>query len=283
MTSPATSLLQRYRRQGNPLLLGQLYDQIAPELLTLALHLTHSPTQAEDLVQEVFLQAIQDQADWNPDMPVESWLRHLLAHLFDADNPGGPTSTSLAEVNEKRELEDHHSPVGDAEFAELQEQLRRAIDCLPEQYQIVVRLLVFEGMNSGQVGEALHRPAGTVRSQLSRGLDRLRKLLPGALGLAIWGVGEGTGHAAPLHAMRQRFLDRVPPLRSPADELRRLLQSEIRNCYGIDPVWTRTNAEGRFTLPSRVRPGSLVLPARPQRPRRRPRALVPSKTRRGET
>lgn len=192
--------------------MGHLYDRVAPELLTLALHLTKSPIQAEDLVQEVFLQAMQECEQWDSMISVGSWMSHKLALNFEEAREQMQQSTSLVDLPDREQLLDVHDPVTEAQFVELQERLDQAIDSLPDRYRTVVRLLVQDGMNSEQVGEALHLSSGTVRSQLSRGLDRLRQLLPVAMGLGLWSATQTNGFASPLEAMRARFMDRVKVL-----------------------------------------------------------------------
>ncbi|MDF1839297.1 MAG: sigma factor-like helix-turn-helix DNA-binding protein, partial [Planctomycetota bacterium] len=125
-------MFQRYIRQGNPVLMGHLYDRLAPELLTLALHLTKRPSQAEDLVE--------------------------------TSHAGQRASTSFTDLPDGDQLPGSHNPVTEAQLSELQEKLDEAVDSLPDHYRRVVQLLVLEGMNSEEVGEALQRPAGTVRS-----------------------------------------------------------------------------------------------------------------------
>ncbi len=187
--------------------MGQLYDCAAPELLTLALHLTESPAQAEDLVQEVFLQAMQECEQWDSMVSVGSWMNHKLLLAFEAMRERASHSTSLLDLSDQEQLLDLQGPATEAQLVELQERLNQALDSLPDRYSTVVRLLVQDGLNSEQVGEVLQLSAGTVRSQLSRGLDRLRKMLPVVMGLGLWSATQTRGSASPFEAMRARFMD----------------------------------------------------------------------------
>ena len=205
-------------------MLGKLYDLVAPELLTLALHLTQRPAQAEDLVQEVFLQAIQDRDQWDAETSVEVWMTHLLAAHFERALEASDKNAYLTSLDDSNARELPGDPVLEAQRSELSETLAAALAELPDVYRTVVRLLIQDGMNSEQAAEALERPAGTVRSQLARGLDRLRRILPATLGLGVWLAADkrpGTKTTAQetLDGLKQRFFEDHPsvakPLRPP--------------------------------------------------------------------
>ena len=55
--------------------------------------------------------------------------------------------------------------------------LKAALFSLKPKYQAVIALRFFQEMNPSEIAEALGRDAGTVRSQLSRGLKMLRQAL----------------------------------------------------------------------------------------------------------
>ena len=59
-----------------------------------------------------------------------------------------------------------------------------ALRALPEVYRQVLTLHLEHGLNAKQIGEVLGRPAGTVRTQVVRGMDLLRGLLPAGFAAA---------------------------------------------------------------------------------------------------
>ena len=74
------SLFERYARRGDVGALEQVFDGAAPELLRIALHLSHDATQAEDLVQATFVRAIENAARFEPGRALLPWLIGILAH-----------------------------------------------------------------------------------------------------------------------------------------------------------------------------------------------------------
>ena len=69
---------ERFRRTGDLAALTQLFDEIAPELLPLALRLAGTRHDAEDLVQETFLVALEKNADYDATRPLRPWLVGIL-------------------------------------------------------------------------------------------------------------------------------------------------------------------------------------------------------------
>lgn len=57
------------------------------------------------------------------------------------------------------------------------EQVRRAIESLPDTYREIVLLRDIEGFTYQEISTVLHCPAGTVMSRLGRARGKLRKLL----------------------------------------------------------------------------------------------------------
>ncbi len=146
----------------------------APRLLAVAVHLVGDVHAAEDIVQATFLAAIESSAQYRPDAPVLSWLLGILANRahylkrqarrrVDPDRVAGygPTDPSAA--------------ASEREFAEA---FAVAIDALPEQYAQVVELHLTHGLTAKEIARALRRPAGTVRTQIVRAMELVRKALP---------------------------------------------------------------------------------------------------------
>jgi RNA polymerase sigma-70 factor, ECF subfamily len=166
-----------YRDQGDISALGKLFDELSAELFRLALYLSPDASDAEDLVQNTFLSAIESQKGYDESRPLRPWLTGILANLArrrrrdlgrgrPSPIPEGLTASTDTDV------------VGAAERDELRTCLRGALQSLPQPYRQVLTLHLEEGMTARRIGEVMERPAGTVRSQIVRGLDLLRKSLP---------------------------------------------------------------------------------------------------------
>jgi RNA polymerase sigma-70 factor (ECF subfamily) len=187
------ALFERFRGSGDVGAVGELFDRAAPALMRIALHLARDPAAAEDLVQATFLKAIEARAAWEGGRAVMPWLCGILQNR----------ARSMRRVEERAPdparlpLPASVDPARVAEVAEFDAAVDAAIAALPETYQTVLRLHLAYGHAPGEIAHALSRPPGTVRSQLARGLELLRKTLPvGITGTLALSLSAGRGLAA---------------------------------------------------------------------------------------
>jgi RNA polymerase sigma-70 factor, ECF subfamily len=177
MPDPHRQLFLLYRDHGDISALGKLFDELSAELFRLALYLSPDACDAEDLVQNTFLSAIESQRGYDKSRPLRPWLTGILANLArrrrrdlgrsrPSPIPEGLTASTDTDV------------AGAAERDELRSCLKGALRSLPQPYRQVLTLHLEESMTARRIGEVMERPAGTVRSQIVRGLDLLRKSLP---------------------------------------------------------------------------------------------------------
>jgi RNA polymerase sigma factor (sigma-70 family) len=163
-----------------------VFDRTAPELAKVAGYLSGGDrNRAEDLLQQTWLTAITRASTVG---------RRTAAAAVAARRARQPRAfsrcaRSVAAVPGADVLEtllatdDPVRSSSDGEFAQL---LQKALVELPSPFREAVTLHVEHGLTAVEIGRALGRPAGTVRTQIVRGLDRLRALLP--VGLASLGV-----------------------------------------------------------------------------------------------
>ncbi|MEO6711461.1 MAG: sigma-70 family RNA polymerase sigma factor [Planctomycetota bacterium] len=168
---------RRFQATGDPKALAFVFDRTVPDLQGLAQHLATPELGAEDLLQSTFLTAIESKQDFDARQPLLPWLAGILANHARA-----------ARRRERRELDPVRlrselgiDPSEEASRAELFATLDAAIARLPENYRAVLRLHLQHGLEPMEIARSLERSPGTVRAQLSRGLDRLRRLLPCSL------------------------------------------------------------------------------------------------------
>lgn len=188
---------RRFQTRREPRALAVVFDRTAPELLALARHLAPPGTEAEDLLQATFVTAIEAADTHRKGERVLPWLCGILANHARAARRAGRRAVDAAR------LPHAVTDAGlDAEASELRAELRAAIDRLPEVYRPVLRLVFEHGLPAQEVAHALERPAGTVRAQVTRGLELLRRTLPASLagGVAVAVAGRG------LAAVRQSVL-----------------------------------------------------------------------------
>ena len=136
-----------------------------------ALHLTGSPSAADDVTQDVFIAVIRDAHRFEPGRAaVAAWLcgiarnfvrRRLTLDRATASLDDEGTGDAVPAVTA--------DPLEDLTSAERIEALKRSVLSLPLRYREAVVLCDLQEMTYVDAAEALGCPVGTVRSRLNRG------------------------------------------------------------------------------------------------------------------
>jgi RNA polymerase sigma-70 factor (ECF subfamily) len=150
-------------------------------LYTFAMKLARARDDADDLVSETMLRAIERWEQYRPGSNIRAWLFTILYHIF-------VSKKRRVEAREIREADEPaHRPIPEAvgesdpegRFYDsfIDEEITRAIDELPEEYRADVDLSDIHGLRYSEIAEVLGVPEGTVKSRLFRG----RRILQGKL------------------------------------------------------------------------------------------------------
>lgn len=145
-----------------------------------AMTLTRDKTDAEDLVQETYLRAVKAANQPQPETNLKAWLfvimrnawfnimrhKHHGLRIFESDDE------QAAAANDQT-YDPHLVYLRKLE----QEQVRDAIEKLPDAYREVVVLRDIEGFSYQEIATVLNCPAGTVMSRLGRARGKLRDAL----------------------------------------------------------------------------------------------------------
>tara|TARA_R110002072_G_scaffold299403_6_gene474973 strand:+ start:13132 stop:15663 length:2532 start_codon:yes stop_codon:yes gene_type:complete len=183
----------RYQAKEEAAALAIVFDRTAPELLRLARHLAADATQAEDLVQATFLTAIESANSHEAGRPVLPWLCGILTNHARSERRQARRAPEPSRLRADN-VQDVHAETCERE---LREEVHEAIAQLPEVYRPVLRLWLEHGLEAHEIAATLERPAGTVRAQVTRGMEQLRRALPAGLaGATAIAVGTGNGLAA---------------------------------------------------------------------------------------
>ncbi len=152
------------------------------------LRLSRSPQDAEDLVQETFLNAFRSLDRFEEGTNLRAWLFRILNNAFISQyrRRKRRPSSSIEDVTEYY-LYDHLAEGGAApkpdnperEVLERigDERVLQALEELPVEFRQVELLADVEGFSYREIADILGIPIGTVMSRLYRGRRRLQKLL----------------------------------------------------------------------------------------------------------
>ena len=157
-------------------------------LYSTALRLTRNPSEAQDLVQETLLKAYRFFDSFEPGTNVKAWLFTILRNTYI--NTYRKTVRQQEQVDFERIEPFYADTVNDTEWEWtdqealesmlrylVQDDVKRALDALPEVYRIVVLLADLAELPYKDIAAIIGCPEGTVMSRLFRGRRLLRKSL----------------------------------------------------------------------------------------------------------
>jgi RNA polymerase sigma-70 factor (ECF subfamily) len=160
-----------------------------PSLYSAALRMTRNPADAEDLVQETFLKAYRAFGRFEEGTNLKAWLYKILTNTFINSYRAAKRRPEKADVEDVEDLYLYHrlgdlQATGAGRSAEdevfdhfTDDEVKRALESLPESFRIAVLLADVEGFSYKEIAEITEVPIGTVMSRIHRGRKALQKAL----------------------------------------------------------------------------------------------------------
>lgn len=175
------AILQRVGR-GDEAAMAQLYDRFAPSLFAIARRIIGDEQEARDALQDGFLYIWDKAADFDPARSKAfTWAVMIFRHKAIDRLRASRRRIRLNETAAENllDLESPRSERADIslERAESAEAVRRAMRSLPDEQRQCVEWAFLRGLTHLQLSELLGTPLGTVKTNIRRGLMRLRDLL----------------------------------------------------------------------------------------------------------
>ncbi len=160
--------------------LVRMYQQLA---VRTAYVITGEATEAQDATQEAFVKAYYALSRFRAGAPFRPWLLRIVANeAINRRNAARRQGRLALRVAESRSSDDAApSPETAALGHELRTELVAAMNRLRPEDRLVVAYRFFFDLSEAEMAEALGCRRGTVKSRLSRALDRLRRELPSAM------------------------------------------------------------------------------------------------------
>ena len=170
-------LLKAIARQDESAL-AELYDRYRVILFGLLVRILNSREEAEDVLQEVFLQVWRRAADFdeNRGRPF-TWLV-TLARSRGIDrlrSLGARERVAIAGAREPSE--EVSDAVADAFKSEQRSLVNTALAQLPDEQKRPLMLAYFEGLTQSEIATKLGAPLGTVKTRMRAGLMKMRELI----------------------------------------------------------------------------------------------------------
>jgi RNA polymerase sigma-70 factor, ECF subfamily len=167
-------------KAGDSDAMQQLLDRYGDRLLRSAYLLCGNETEAQDLVQETFLQAIRSVHRFQGRSAIYTWLHAILLTLTRHHRRNEKRIVYDDELVAREMAEERPSQL-DAVTAS--SALRTALQKLSDPHREVIILRYFENMKIHEIATHLDISKGTVKSRLHYAIEEMQKIVPANLNL----------------------------------------------------------------------------------------------------
>jgi len=160
--------------------------EFMPGLYSAALRMTRKPADAEDLVQETYLKAYRSYGSFREGTNLRAWLYRILTNTYINSYRTAqrrPETTDVEDVEDlylyRRLAESGGERSAEDEALDrfTDEDVKKALEALPEAFRMAVLLADVEGFSYKEISEITDVPIGTVMSRIHRGRRALQKAL----------------------------------------------------------------------------------------------------------
>jgi len=183
------TLLIRQAQQGNAAAFEELVQHYDRAVLRLAIHLTGSQEDGQDIYQEAFLRAYKNLPRFRFECSFYTWIYRIvtnlcLDHLRKKTARGRDVTTIVSADGEEEEVlnrtPDHRpgaSPERSLVGRELRRCILRALGRLSPRERMVFELKHYQGLKLRTVAGLLNTTEGTIKNTLFRATHKLRAQL----------------------------------------------------------------------------------------------------------
>ncbi|HZZ70715.1 MAG TPA: sigma-70 family RNA polymerase sigma factor [Pirellulales bacterium] len=165
---------------GNSAAFGRLVTKYQDRLFNTIVHVVGSADEAQDVVQDAFVQSFLKLKSFQGNSAFFTWLYRIAFNVAISQRRRRKPTVSVEQHREasgQEPLDHAAAPTERLESQERVEQVRQALATLSEEHRTVVVLREIDGCCYETIAEILDLPVGTVRSRLHRARLELREQL----------------------------------------------------------------------------------------------------------
>jgi RNA polymerase sigma-70 factor, ECF subfamily len=164
-------------RAGDERAFQELVDRYKDLVFALIARTVQDRTRAEDLAQDVFLRVHRGLPYFRGEARLSTWLYRIVANVC-AQEAGKPAAVSIEDEHVRSQVA-ASTASRDQRFGalELRDRLEKAIARLPANYRFLIAAHYLDGVRYEDLADALQLPLGTIKTQLYRAKQQLRRLL----------------------------------------------------------------------------------------------------------
>jgi RNA polymerase sigma factor (sigma-70 family) len=150
----------------------QLYKLYYRPMFNICIRLINNAAEAEDVMQEAFLNAFTKIESYKGEVSFGAWLKRIVINR--SLDYLKKRKVKFEEINEKtNQLPDYQMDIKEVNM----EVIKDAIQKLPDGYRVVLSLFLIEGYDHEEISEILGISNSNSRTQYLRAKNKLRELL----------------------------------------------------------------------------------------------------------
>jgi RNA polymerase sigma-70 factor (ECF subfamily) len=163
-------------KQGDTQSFQTLYRQYSKAMFNTSLRIVNNTADAEDVLQESFLDAFRSLHDFHYRSTFGAWLKRIV--INKSINILRKRRNDLVDM-ESTELQavPDDEPINEEEIQYRVEEIKRMITRLPDGYRTVLSLYLLEGYDHEEISQILNISHNTVRTQYVRAKQKLLSLI----------------------------------------------------------------------------------------------------------
>jgi RNA polymerase sigma-70 factor, ECF subfamily len=163
-------------RSGDERAFQDLVDRYKDLVYALIARTVQDRSRAEDLAQDVFLRIHRGLPYFRGEARLSTWIYRIVANVCvqEFGRPAAPISLDGEPSRHEAAVSAPDRRFGDLE---LKDRLEKAIARLPAHYRLLIAAHYLEGVRYEDLADALQLPLGTVKTQLYRAKQQLRRML----------------------------------------------------------------------------------------------------------
>jgi len=152
----------------------QFYKLYSKAMYNISYRITNNEMDAEDVLQESFVSAFRNITRYQGTASIGAWLKRIVINT--AINTVKKRKMELLPIEEHDHFLDTE-PEDDSDLYLNVEQIRTAVQKLPDGYRLVLSLYLFEGYDHAEIASILQVTESTSKSQYNRSKKKLKEIL----------------------------------------------------------------------------------------------------------
>jgi RNA polymerase sigma-70 factor (ECF subfamily) len=163
--------------QGDAGALRTLYERFGGRAMAIALRVLQQPHEAEEVVQETFLEIWRRAASFDPNRGAPAAWVATIARTRAIDRLRLRGSAARAAAASVEPAPPARTPVEAVEQREARQVITAALHALPEEQRQVIELAYFQGLSQSEIAERTGEALGTVKTRVRLAMEKLSGLV----------------------------------------------------------------------------------------------------------